>query len=148
MLEPQTVMYLPITLCPRSVNHPIMTSYFACSTQKSVHKARSMLQIRHFFDVTKGLGPSPGLVTTTRWNWESGISQWTITWGQCELCQSEWDSQGPSFGTSWVFFFSMFKCRLDLKGLVSGVSLSPTDNVSGHYNDNQASQSSCDNDWD
>lgn len=42
----------------------------------------------------------------------------------------------------------MFECRLDLKGLVSGVSLSPPDNVRDHYNDNQASQSSCDNDWD
>lgn len=41
-----------------------------------------------------------------------------------------------------------FKCHLDLKGLVSGMSLSPTDNVSDHYNDNQASQNSCDNDWD
>lgn len=41
-----------------------------------------------------------------------------------------------------------FKCRLDLKGLVSCMSLSPTDNVSDHYNDNQASQNSCDNDWD
>jgi len=38
--------------------------------------------------------------------------------------------------------------KLDLKGLISNISLSSTNHVSDHYNENQASQSSANNDWD
>lgn len=36
----------------------------------------------------------------------------------------------------------------DLKGLISSMSLSSTDQVSDHDNDNQASQNTANNDWD
>lgn len=39
-------------------------------------------------------------------------------------------------------------CTLDLKGLISNISLSSTNHVSDHYNENQASQRSANNDWD
>ena len=39
-------------------------------------------------------------------------------------------------------------CKVDLKGLISNISLSSTNHVSNHYNENQASQSSANNDWD
>lgn len=124
-----------------------MKSYFARSTQKSVRKKTLQLQIRHFCDVTKG----PRCLSRISDKNLSKLGVWDLSMDDdvgppfTLFCQSERDSQGPSFGTSWIFFNV---CRLDLKGLVSGVSLSPTNNVSDHYNDNQASQSSCDNDWD
>lgn len=38
--------------------------------------------------------------------------------------------------------------KMDLKGLISGMGLSSTNQVSDHYNDNQASQNTANNDWD
>lgn len=55
------------------------------------------------------------------------------------------EPQGPGLGTPWYF---MIDCRLDLKGLISNISLSSTNHISDHYNENQASQRSANNDWD
>lgn len=150
--ELQKVMHFPMTLCPRSVNSTNNEKLFCTFHSKEVCAKKtkhSVLQIGHFCDVTKGP------------RWLSGISDEKLS----KL--GVWDlSRDDGVGPLWTLFcqsrarqprtelwhlvdiFLMFECRLDLKGLVSGVSLSPPDNVRDHYNDNQASQSSCDNDWD